>query len=58
MENMVVHNDGSVRCVSSKRIYEEVFAGDRIDPSRRVLDLNWFKRAIYRTQVEHYQEET
>ena len=40
MEKMVVHKDGSVRWVSSKRIYEEEFAGDGIDPCRRVLDPN------------------
>ena len=45
---MVVHNDGSVRCVWSKRIYEEAFGGDGIDPCKRVLDPNWSKRAIYR----------
>ena len=27
MEKMVVHNDGSVRCTSSKRTYEEAFVG-------------------------------
>ena len=32
MEKMVVHNDGRVRCVCSKRIYEEAFGGDGIDP--------------------------
>ena len=48
MEKMVVHKDGSIRWVSSKRIYEEEFAGDGIDPCRRVLDPNWLKRAIYR----------
>ena len=45
---MVVHNDGSVKCVCSIRIYEEAFGGDGIDPCRRVLDPNWLKRAIYR----------
>ena len=48
MEKMVVHNDGSVRCLCSKRIYEEAFRGDVIDPCKRVLDPNWLKRAIYR----------
>ena len=51
MEKMVVHNDGSVRCVSSKRVYEEEFGGDGIDPCRRVLDPNWLKRAIYRVMT-------
>ena len=46
MEKIVVHNDGSVRCVCSGRIYEEAFGGDRIDPCRRVLDPYWLKRAI------------
>ena len=46
---MVVHNDGSVRCVCSKRIYEEAFGGDGIDPCKRVLDPNWLKSAIFRT---------
>ena len=41
MEKMVVHNDGSIRCMCSKRVYEEVFGGDGIDPCRRVLDPNW-----------------
>ena len=45
---MVAHNDGSVRCVSSKRIYEEAFGEDGIDPCVRLLDPNWLKRAIYR----------
>ena len=45
---MVVHNDGSVRCVSSKKIYEETFREDEIDPCGRVLDPKWLKRAIYR----------
>ena len=40
MERMVVHNDGSLRCVCSKRIYEEAFGGDRIDPCKGVLDPN------------------
>ena len=51
MKKMVVHNDGSVRCMSSKRIYEEEFGGDGIDPCRRVLDPNWLKRAIYRAMT-------
>ena len=40
---MVVHNDGSVRCVYSKRIYEEAFGGGggegggETDPCKRVL---------------------
>ena len=45
-----VHNDGSMRCVCSKRIYKEAFGGDGIDSSRRVLDPNWMKRAIYRAK--------
>ena len=48
MEKMVVHNDGSVRCVYSKRIYEESFGGDGIDPCKRISDPNSLKRAIYR----------
>ena len=52
MEKIVVHNDGSVRCVSSKRIYKETFGEDGIDPCRRVLDPNRLKRAIYRAQLE------
>ena len=47
IEKMIVHNDGSMRCVCSKRIYEEAFGVDGIDPCRRVLDPNWLKRAIY-----------
>ena len=35
MEKMVVHNDGSVRCMCSKRIYKEAFGGGGIDPRRR-----------------------
>ena len=46
MEKMVAHNDGSVKCVCSKRIYEEAFGGDGIDPCSRVLDPNWLKRTI------------
>ena len=45
---MVFHNDGSVRCMCSKRIYEQTFGGDGIDPCKRVLDSNWLKRGIYR----------
>ena len=48
MEKMVVHNDGSVRCVYSKRIYEESFGGDGIDPCKTISDPNSLKRAIYR----------
>ena len=48
MEKMVVPNDGSMRCVCSKRIYKEAFGGDGIYPCKRVLDPNWLKRAIYR----------
>ena len=55
MEKMVFHNDGSMRCVCSGRIYEEAFGGDGIDPCRRVLDPNWLKRAIYRDQAEDCQ---
>ena len=45
---MVTHNDGKMRCVCSKRIYEEAFGLHGIDPCRSVLDPNWLKRAIYR----------
>ena len=48
MEKIVVHNDGSVRCICSKTINELAFGGDGIDPCRRVLDPKWLKRAIYR----------
>ena len=58
MEKMVFHNDGSMRCVCSGRIYEEAFGGDGIDPCRRVLDPNWLKRAIYRAQAEDCQGKT
>ena len=34
MKEMVVHNDGSVRCACSKRIYKEALGGDGIDPCR------------------------
>ena len=37
---MVAHNDGSVRCVSPKRIFEEVVGRDVLDPCKRVLDPN------------------
>ena len=46
MEKMVVHNDGSVRCVCSKKIYEEAFGGEGIDPCKKVFDPNWLKRAM------------
>lgn len=49
---MVVQNDGSVRCVYSKNIYEERFGGDGIDPYIRLLDPNWLKRAIYRAKCD------
>ena len=55
MEKMVVHYDGSVRCLCSPRIYEEAFRGDGIDPCRRVLDSNWLKSAICRAQAEDCQ---
>ena len=55
MEKMVVHNDGSVRCLCSLRIYKEAFGGDGIDPCSRVLDSKWLKRAIYRARAEHCQ---
>ena len=58
MEKMIVQNDGSVRCVCSKRIYEEAFGGDGIGPCKRVLDPNWLKRAIYRARAEDYQGKT
>ena len=48
MKEMVVHNDGSVRSVCSKRTYEEAFGGGGIDPCKRVLNPNSLKRAIYR----------
>ena len=57
MEKMVVHNDGTVRCMSSKRIYEEAFRGDGIDLCKRVLDLNWLKRAIYRVICARGEDE-
>ena len=40
MEKMVVHNDGSVRYMCSKRIYEEAFGRDETDPCKRILDPN------------------
>ena len=51
MEKMLAHNDGSMRCVCSGRIYKKAFGGNGIDPFRRVLDPNWLKRAIYRAHV-------
>ena len=36
MEKMVAHNDGSVRCMCSGRIYEEAFGRDGIDPCSRI----------------------
>ena len=39
-KKMVFHNDGSVRCVCTGRIYKEAFGGDGIDPCRRILDPN------------------
>ena len=45
MEKMVVHNDGSVRCVCSKRVYEEAFGGDGIDPCKRLKTQVKFKLA-------------
>ena len=38
MEKIVAHNDGRMRCVCSKRIYEEAFGLDGIDPCKSVLD--------------------
>ena len=35
MKKIVVHNLGSVRYVCSKRVYEEAFGGDGIDPCKR-----------------------
>ena len=58
MKKMVVHNDGSVRCMCSNRTYKEAFGGDGIDPSRRVLDRNWLKRAVYRAQAKDCQGKT
>ena len=48
MEKMVAHNDRSVRCVCSKKIYEESFGRDGIHPCKRVLDPNLLKRAMYK----------
>ena len=45
MEKMVAHNDGSVRCVCSKRVYEEAFGGDGIDPCKRLKTHVRFKLA-------------
>ena len=50
MVKLVVYNDGSVRCVCSKRTYKEAFGGDGIDPCRMVVYPNWLKRAIYRVK--------
>ena len=50
MEKIIVHNDGSVRGICSGRTYKEAFGGNGIDPSTRVLDPNWLKRAIYRVK--------
>ena len=58
MEKMVVHNNGSMRCICSGRICEEAFGGDGIDPCRRVLDQNWLKRTIYRAQAKDCQGKT
>ena len=55
---MFVHNDRSTKCVCSKGIYEEAFGGDGTDPCINVLDPNWLKRAIYRTQAKDYQWKT
>ena len=44
-----------VQGLSSRKIYKEAFGGDGIDPCRRVLNLNWLKRAIYRAQNEDCQ---
>ena len=58
MEKMVVHNDGTVRCVCSKSIYEEAVGGDGIKPCRRVLDPSCLKKAIYRAQTKDCQGKT
>ena len=55
MEKVIVHNDESVRCVSSKKIYKEAFGGDRIDPCRGTFNPNWLKRAIYKAQAKDCQ---
>ena len=57
MEKMVVHNDGSMRCLSSKRIYEEAFGGYGIDPCKRVLDPNWLKKETYRAICARGEDE-
>ena len=51
MEKMVVHNDGSVRCVCSKTIYEEEFGGDGIDPCTRVLDIKLIKEGNIQSKM-------
>ena len=58
MQKMVVHNDRSVRCVCSKKIHEEAFGGDGIDPHCKALDPNWLKRAICKVQAEYCQGKT
>ena len=58
MEKVVVHNDESVRCASSKKIYKEAFEGDRIDPCRRAFNPNWLKRSICKAQTEDCQGKT
>ena len=61
MEKIVVRNDGSVRCVYPKKIYEEAFGGDGIDPCKRALDPNWSKRAKCRAiyaRTEDKEKET
>ena len=57
MEKIIVHNDGSARCMCSKRIYEEAFGGNGIDPCTRVLDPNWLKMAICRVKCDPCNEE-
>ena len=56
MEKMAVHNDGSVRCMCSKRIHEETFGGDGMDPCERVLDPNWLKRAMYKVKCARAED--
>ena len=61
MEKMVVHNDGSMICVCSKRIYKKAFGGDGIDPCKRVLDPNSLNREIYMVKyarAEDFQGKT
>ena len=58
IEKMVVHSNGSVRCVIPKRIYKEAFGGDGTDSCRRLLDPNWLKRAIYRAHAKYGQGKT